>query len=490
MSSFKLKKISSGKRGKVIQTDQGTFVLGIYNPASTKDKEYSLWDSLCSAYLDPIYNDHEFLNESYFHNPKFDDYYTSAQFIDVRNPYQDIISIAQNDDSSVYTLINRTLSGITYLTNETSFYTQDQNTVVKYKDNISTVADYLELSSNFAILSGVSYNYFENIPLDQAYFDQNKGINFGSSFKLKNFYDWNFNVDMTTGVLEDSYNIENNRTYYRLGINNGDTWLAYKANRKLVAQMVSSASSSNSSHSSNSSSNSSSYSSSHSSSSYSSNSSHSSNSSSNSSRSSYGTGLSSSHSSNSSVSSNSSHSSSSSRSSASSMIPLTACQKCDPPPPDVVFIRFTHSVTHSRNPSYGEGFIPYIFRYTESFTLTKVPNDPLSWPPPYDCSWIWPAAHIVGPTEHFPSIVLTLNEDKSFELSITSDISIPWCRWYITPTERPIINCDPVGLIFLTYAGCLMPGSICITTLPDDTVIDNNSAIPIITLWPTTEIVN
>ena len=235
MSTFKLKKITCGKKAKVIETTAGCFVLGLYS-SDPRESQFSLWDSTKGSYLDPIFTDTDFINESYLRNYRFDNLYSQQENVFFRNPYQKMINIAQKGDYTLFTLLSSTLSGVTYKHDETIDWQTENNSIIKYKNGMdNNLADFFDLSSIFCEISGYTYNFLQWMPLDKAYYDLEDGINFGGSTKTKNMYDWNFNTNISYNANTSAYTLDNNRSYYRIGTNNGDIWLSYKANRQLSA---------------------------------------------------------------------------------------------------------------------------------------------------------------------------------------------------------------------------------------------------------------
>ena len=195
MNHLRLKNITAGKKSKIIETTSGCFALGIYDISNSYNRKFSLYDSTKQLYLDPIYKTNQFTSESYESNYDFDSEFTEEQFVEVKNPYQDIKSVSQNKNQTALTLINTTVSGILFRADETSDWFQDNNVLAKYSSNLTnSLSDFCNLSAIYTVVSGFNFNYLQFMPLDQQYYNLDKGVNYASAMKCKNFYNWNYNV--------------------------------------------------------------------------------------------------------------------------------------------------------------------------------------------------------------------------------------------------------------------------------------------------------
>lgn len=261
MQHFKLKKIVTGKFEKFIETNDGCFVC-----SDNEGKKYSLLDTYFTVnitsgvFLDPIYPCSGFVAESYFKNPRIDPYtYSDSDFNETSAVNNNYMSITQGNGDVCFGIIDKTENNIIYTgynndqslsalsvylpTNALSYLhalssltcsVSTNNTLALVGTNVAisgTSAFFESLSGNDNILSGFKYSYLSELPLDLNYYDYDNAVMYSQVIKLKDFYsaDFDMKYNQNTGVMSEV------RKYKKVGSNNNDIWISYKANKTLNA---------------------------------------------------------------------------------------------------------------------------------------------------------------------------------------------------------------------------------------------------------------
>lgn len=228
MANLKLKRISSGKKVKTIETDNGGFVLGV----STSNK-FKIFDTNTEVFLGGIFKSEDFVIENNVQNPTVNsDYVTDIQVHGPMGKYENFVQA----NNFTIGLKKESLSGISYYSDYSNSYVYDPNGIAFYDSyalsSLNTTY-YNNLSSISVLVTGVPFAYMSEIPLDIVYLDYDNGIMFADSFSLKNMYDYQYNVD---GRMDTSGKFINNTRYYsKIGSNNSDIWASYKVGKNFIS---------------------------------------------------------------------------------------------------------------------------------------------------------------------------------------------------------------------------------------------------------------
>lgn len=221
MAYLKLKRICSSGKMKMIESNIGGHVLG-YSSLDT----YKIYDHVKEIYWGGIFKSEDFTIENAIANPTINSDYSTS--IDIHGPIGKFENIVQSQ-GFVLGFKSETASGISYYDDYYDEYRLIPNNVCIYNGPI-TIFDSLETPR--AILSGLSYSWITEIPINKVYANFDTAIIYGDSFNLHNEYDQLWNIDSILTSEYTSVYLRNTRYYNKLGIYGSDShtdlWMSYK----------------------------------------------------------------------------------------------------------------------------------------------------------------------------------------------------------------------------------------------------------------------
>lgn len=227
---IKLHNFTTGSKSKMIKTDRGVFVCNIeadydtFNVTNGKlDNRFCTYDLIDDAIFKNIYKITDFTRKSNIKN------------VDVNAPRIPYTSITQFSNVAVG-LTSLSNLGVSYMEYDSDF------DVYEYENHGNLLAIYPPsgeisvLSGNMNpkwILSGVEFNFMEELPVEFEYYDFGTGVMYSNCMNLKNMYnnDWNVESTITEQFILSSSTVELNDTRYYVDINSDGEQLIYNVYR-------------------------------------------------------------------------------------------------------------------------------------------------------------------------------------------------------------------------------------------------------------------
>lgn len=196
MARLSLERICSSSKAKIIETNNGSFVLGHLQPS-----KYKIYDSSKDQDLDGIYASEDFTVKNNLMNPLINDSIDTD--IDVRGPVGEYISLVQGKNFAIG-IKAETLNGIANYNSLCSYYEIEPELIPIYQRPTSgyTQEYYNNLSAPRVYLSGLPYAYISEMPLDSISYDFDDGILYGDSLSLKNPYDYKYDLDINDESID------------------------------------------------------------------------------------------------------------------------------------------------------------------------------------------------------------------------------------------------------------------------------------------------
>jgi hypothetical protein len=227
LGNLKLNRITTGSKVKMIQSDDEVHNLQINNPLGLLPNRFKTLDS-SGNWIGNIFKSSQFIKEDTFIPVGADS---------VRGPEKSPWLTILQCGSSSFNLNAETLNGNSW-EGKIGEFTLEQLSVALYNpDLLGTPATNFEATENaWAFLSGLPFNFVAEQPMNDNYYNYDKGELYAHSFKTKNMYDYDYNVSGsftqinatdTVGVLKDT------RQYKNVRNGGSDIWLSYKVGRSL-----------------------------------------------------------------------------------------------------------------------------------------------------------------------------------------------------------------------------------------------------------------
>jgi hypothetical protein len=232
MANLKLKKIVSSRKAKMIETSDNCMVLGYTEPGVSTENDFKIYDYTAKEYLGGIYPSEQFEFDYYIKNPEYD----SGVLVDIEvtdSPGKWTKTSQFNDTAiSLKPAIEIDVSYTLDSDNPSNQFTE-RGYITLYKPYSSTSdldEDYFNNLENVdSYLSGMIYSSLSDQPLNGQYYDFDKGKVFTRSFKLKNFYDTEYQINslIDRGSIPSNFRLFNTRKYKKVGVNNQEIWISY-----------------------------------------------------------------------------------------------------------------------------------------------------------------------------------------------------------------------------------------------------------------------
>lgn len=245
-----VERYAAGRKSKMIQSTltDNTYILHVPDPSLPSPNKYKIYDSVTDKWINGVFPSQDFdISEFKVSGAGDERCY-------VRGPLGKFLATIQCGDYA-FSIKPKTTNGISW--KEEAGYINEELSVVLYRtknnDNIQTTdtnsfelscdnnaisypTDYIESSTivetPYAVLKNLPFNFMTESPLSYQYYDYDKKQTIGASFKLKNMYDLDWNVDSqvcmdpVTGNLVGT--ITNTRTYTNVGVGGHRVWITYK----------------------------------------------------------------------------------------------------------------------------------------------------------------------------------------------------------------------------------------------------------------------
>lgn len=228
MANIKLKRISSDRKVKFIETPSGVF-----NLATGEPSKFDCIDASTGALLKPIYKSEDFIIDNYTNNTQSDGKVNND--IRIHGPVGKFKNIIQFDG---YSLANKeeSLSGVSTYNYSSEQYDFDNNGVSIYSPNENTQEYYESLENVDHMLLNKDYAHMSEIPLNDKNLDYEEGVLYADSTTLKNEKNQNYDVDAQVN-FENIY-LKNTRYYNKMGINNDNIWQSYKVGKNYTNNLI------------------------------------------------------------------------------------------------------------------------------------------------------------------------------------------------------------------------------------------------------------
>lgn len=228
MANIRLKRISSDRKVKFIETPSGVF-----NLATGEEAKFDFVDPNNNNVIKPIYKTEDFVIENFTNTTITGDRVNND--IKVHGPLGRFNNIVQFDG---YSLANKseTLSGISVYNYSTDEYEFDENDVAIYSPNENTMEYYESLVNVDHLLRHKDHGHMSEIPLNELNADYEVGVLYADSTVLKN--EKNENYDVEGQVNFEDINLRNTRYYGRMGINNDNIWQSYKVGKNYTNNLI------------------------------------------------------------------------------------------------------------------------------------------------------------------------------------------------------------------------------------------------------------
>ena len=226
--NLKLKRITTGRLTRMIESSDQAHVLQINDPESAIPNKFMTYDSNTDVWLGNIYKSSSFKMN---HNNILNGAGT------VRSPQSAWKHIAQCGDSS-FNLKEATLSGVHWTFGSNVDYTNENLGIALYNPDLIGIpaSNYDGTSAVWVFLDGVPFNFISNQPMSLQYYDYDLGILQASSVKTKNMYDYDYNVSaqfVQLSVDKTLGNIEDTRDYINTRNGGSNIWMSYKVGSSL-----------------------------------------------------------------------------------------------------------------------------------------------------------------------------------------------------------------------------------------------------------------
>jgi hypothetical protein len=217
--------IGASKAKMVTNSNQQSLVLQVNDPAVVNQNKYKTYDDTRDAWVGGAFESQDLLIE---------DHISSSEDQEVYGPLGNFVATIQFGDSAI-SLKPKTTHGVSYRTGDG--YLEEQLAIVMHDPIELANADYpnftdLEFEKDPYMLFGdIPFNFLTKQPISLKYYNFDTGVMYGSSFKMKNPYNLEWNIDsvITNDEGDNSTGtLDNVRNYHKVGFGGGNVWTSYK----------------------------------------------------------------------------------------------------------------------------------------------------------------------------------------------------------------------------------------------------------------------
>lgn len=216
--------IISTKQVKMVGfNDNVVRVLQVNSPEVEDDLKYKTQDIYRNVWLGGIFNSNEF--------NLLDQYNNTSDSDIVYGPLGNFKATIQCGDVAI-SIKPKTWHGVSYKVGD-GFVEEQLAVIVHDKENMANgdYPNFTDLSDEedpYAVLTGMDFDFMTKSPLTLNYYNFDTGEMWGNSFKLKNPYNLEWDVDAEISNDELNATLKDNRRYNKIGICDNKAWLSYK----------------------------------------------------------------------------------------------------------------------------------------------------------------------------------------------------------------------------------------------------------------------
>jgi hypothetical protein len=223
--------VSSRKVKMIGVSGDDTYVLQVTDPNLGESNAYKTYDHYRDEICGGIFESTDFLLEDHIANPNIGTAPETEK--SVYGPLGKFMATIQCGDVAI-SIKPKTHHGVAYHVNEG--YIEEQMTLMVYDADTLAGGDYpnfTDLSDELApgnILANVPFNFMTKQPITLEYYNFDTGVLYGNSFKMKNAYNLDWDVEsMVQRFGEHSVGeLNNTRSYTNIGIGGSDAWVSFR----------------------------------------------------------------------------------------------------------------------------------------------------------------------------------------------------------------------------------------------------------------------